>query len=68
METLKMKIKIALATLLIIMCTTTGRAQDNSAAQQEAFSSSYTMEKSGDYAKAAEALKKVYDEKYFSIA
>jgi len=65
METLKIKSKIALATLLLVLCVTIVRAQDNTAAQQEAFSSSYTLEKSGDYTKAAEALKKVYDEKSY---
>lgn len=67
METLKMKTKIAFATLLLFLCTSICFAQDNTAAQQEAFSSSYTLEKSGDYTKAIDALKKVYDEKSYEI-
>jgi tetratricopeptide (TPR) repeat protein len=66
METLKMKTAIALAILLFIF-TSVGLAQDNSAAQQEAFSNSYTLEKAGDYTKAIDALKKVYDQSSYEM-
>ncbi|MEI6851234.1 MAG: tetratricopeptide repeat protein [Bacteroidota bacterium] len=62
-----MKKLIGIAIVAIIMMTKSGFAQDNSAALQEAFSSSYTLEKTGDYAKAADALKKLYDEKSYEI-
>jgi len=54
--------------IVLLLCfSKTGLAQDNSSALQEAFSSSYTIEKSGDYTKAAEALKKMYDEKSYEL-
>lgn len=62
-----MKKLIGIAVLAVIMMTKSGFAQDNSAALQEAFSSSYTLEKSVDYTKASEALKKMYDEKSYEI-
>jgi tetratricopeptide (TPR) repeat protein len=67
METLKMKTLITLSIVLVMLFAKSSFAQDNSAALQEAFSSSYTLEKAGDYTKAAEALKKVYDEKSYEI-
>ena len=67
METLKFKTRTLIAMLLFAMFATGVYAQDNTTALQEAFSNSYTLEKSGDYAKAAEALKKVYDEKSYEI-
>jgi tetratricopeptide (TPR) repeat protein len=67
METLTMKKIIAIAIVAFIMMAKTTYAQDNATALLDAFSSSYTLEKSGDYTKAAEALKKVYDEKSYEL-
>ncbi len=62
METLK---KIMIAASVTIGSLNNINAQD--AAQQAAFSTSYTLEYKGEYAKAAEAIKKVYDEKSYEL-
>lgn len=62
MEILK---KIMFATSFAIITLNNVNAQD--AAIQEAFNNSYTLEYKGEYAKAAEAIKKVYDEKSYEI-
>lgn len=62
-----MKKLIGIAIIAMIMITKAGFAQDNATTLQDAFSSSYTLEKAGDYTKAAEALKKLYDEKSYEI-
>ncbi len=59
MDALK-KIKIAL--FIIIATGIKGYAQDK---QQEAFNNSYALEYLGEYAQAAEAIKKGYDEKSY---
>jgi len=62
MEILK---KIIVATSFALLTLNNIAAQD--AAQQEAFNNSYTLEYKGEYAKAADAIKKVYDEKSYEI-
>ncbi len=62
-----MKKLIGIAIVVLIIMAKSSFAQDNSAGLQDAFSNSYTMEKSGDYTKSAEALKKMYDENSYEI-
>lgn len=62
-----MKKLIGLAVAILIVIAKSSFAQDNSAAMQEAFSNSYTLEKSGDYTKSTETLKKIYDENSYEI-
>ncbi len=62
-----MKTRIAAIIIVVMLFAQRGMAQDNAATLQEAFSSSYTLEKSGDYTKAIEALRKVYDEKSYEL-
>jgi tetratricopeptide (TPR) repeat protein len=52
--------------LLIVFLTFQSNAQDNNNTVS-AFSSSYTFETSGEYNKAVEVLKKVYDESSYEI-
>lgn len=59
MDILK-KIKVVL--FIITAIAINGYAQDK---QQEAFNNSYTLEYLGEYAQAAEAIKKGYDEKSY---
>jgi tetratricopeptide (TPR) repeat protein len=67
METLKFKTRTVFAMLLFAMFASGVYAQDNTAALQEAFSNSYTLEKTGDYTKAIDALKKVYDQNSYEL-
>ena len=60
MENLK---KIMFAATVAIVTASPIFAQD--AAEQEAFTNSYTLEYKGEYLKAAEAFKKGYDEKLY---
>ncbi|KAF0199812.1 MAG: tetratricopeptide domain-containing protein [Bacteroidetes bacterium] len=59
------KTKSALAVLLIIISQSL-YAQDKSSLS-DIFSASYTYETSGEYTKAAEVIKKVYDESSYEI-
>jgi tetratricopeptide (TPR) repeat protein len=52
-------------TFLIINCFSTFAYSQSSV--QEAFNTSYSLEYYGEYAKAADAIKKVYDEKSYEI-
>jgi len=64
METLK---KLAFTTLcMILFCQVNVNAQDYKLLQ-EAFSNSYTLETTGKYTAACDALKKYYDEKSYEI-
>ena len=63
METLK-KLLLVIITGLII--TASGQAQDYKAIQ-DAFEKSYLYEYSGDYSKAIDGLKNVYDEESYEI-
>jgi tetratricopeptide (TPR) repeat protein len=65
MENLKKSIKILLLSAFIISATSSF-SQDYTAIQT-AFSNSYANETKGEYQKAAEELKKVYDEKSYEI-
>lgn len=65
METLKNRILVILIVLFTLSGTSTN-AQDYSVIQT-AFSESYTYETAGDYSKAVESLKKVYDENSYEI-
>jgi tetratricopeptide (TPR) repeat protein len=62
METLK---KISVFILLITSLGFIAQAQEDKVLK--AFSESYTFEKTGNYANAAEALKKVYEENSYAI-
>jgi tetratricopeptide (TPR) repeat protein len=62
MEALK---KITLSFSIVMASLITLNAQD--AKQQEAFTTSYTLEYNGDYQKAIDAIKKVYDEKSYEL-
>lgn len=62
MEILK---KIMFTTSVAVVSLTNVYTQD--AAQQEAFNKSYELEYKGEYVKAAEAIKKVYNEKSYEI-
>jgi len=62
MEILK---KIMFTTSIAIASWNNINAQE--AALQEAFNTSYAFEYKGEYAKAAEAIKKVYDEKSYEL-
>lgn len=65
MEITMKKTKSALAVLLIIISQSL-YAQDKSSLS-DIFSASYTYETSGEYTKAAEVIKKVYDESSYEI-
>lgn len=62
METLK---KIVFASSIAIASFNNINAQD--AAEQDAFTNSYTLEYKGEYAKAAEAIKLGYNEKSYEL-
>jgi tetratricopeptide (TPR) repeat protein len=66
METLKKLKTVFLISALVITITGHSTAQDYKAIQ-DAFATSYTNEKAGEYAKGVEALKKVYDESSYEI-
>ncbi|MFY9308909.1 MAG: tetratricopeptide repeat protein [Bacteroidia bacterium] len=61
MDTLKNTFLTTLLTLALVWST---KAQDG---LQQAFNNSYALEYLGEYAKAADAIKKVYDEKSYEI-
>ena len=63
MDTLK---NYAVLIISLIMFSTTAFSQ-NEKAIQDAFSSSYTLEKAGEYSKAIDAVKKVYAESSYEI-
>ena len=63
METLR---KLFLLTLTGLIITVTSQAQDYKTIQ-DAFEKSYLYEYSGDYSKAIDALKNVYDEESYEI-
>jgi tetratricopeptide (TPR) repeat protein len=65
MEITLKKTKSALAVLLILISQSL-YAQDKSSLS-DIFSASYTYETSGEYTKAAEVIKKVYDESSYEI-
>jgi len=65
MEITLKKTKSALAVLLILISQSLN-AQDKSLLS-DIFSASYTYETSGEYTKAAEVIKKVYDESSYEI-
>jgi tetratricopeptide (TPR) repeat protein len=66
METLKKLKRVFLISVLVITITGHSTAQDYKAIQ-DAFATSYTNEKAGEYAKGVEVLKKVYDESSYEI-
>jgi len=57
--------KITLVVVSLLMLTAIISAQN--AAVQEAFKSSYELEKEGEYSKAINALKKVYDDNSYEL-
>jgi tetratricopeptide (TPR) repeat protein len=58
---MKTILKSAAVSLLLLIFAASHACSQNYEALQNAFSESYTYEYAGDYSKAAEALKKVYD-------
>jgi tetratricopeptide (TPR) repeat protein len=64
METLK---RTSVVILLLILPIIGIKAQNNYKAIQDAFQNSYTHEYKGEYTKAIEVLKAVYDEKSYEI-
>jgi tetratricopeptide (TPR) repeat protein len=67
METLRNLLLGLVITCLAIAKPLSSTGQDNSTAIPDAFTKSYTYEKSGEYSKAVEEIKKVYDEKSYEI-
>ena len=66
METLKNRILTFVMVAATALFVTHAQAQDYSAVQ-EAFAASYTSETAGDYTKAVEAMKKIYDAGSYEI-